>query len=180
MRKISFILSMAVLSLVTFSCQCEKHIFSKMVREDDMAVIESYVSDSINYDSFLIMPTKVLFNFKDGPLGFLVGPLYENLKMDINNFNPIYFMTIQDKDVYLNSDISDMMDKDGEPAVKYCPQDSVVFCLDCEDISYTKQAIVNYLKRARLFYRDNGKLYINNRPDTFFLPRIKEDKLIDE
>lgn len=181
MKKIIILMSViSILILIISNSHFKKNVFKYAIKEECMAIINTYVEDSDKYNSYLIMPTGMLFNHENAPLGYLIGPLYKGIENEIDGFNPVSIMKIKGKRIYLYSDISDLIFLGTDTIMKYCPKDSVIISRDNKDTLYTEYILVNYLKRARMFYKCRGKFLINNSPDTFFLPKINIEYVVEE
>lgn len=170
----------SILILIISNSHFKKNVFKYTIQEDCMDIINAYVEDSDKYNSYLIMPTKMLFNHENAPFGYLIGPLYKGLENEIDGFNPVSIIKIKGKKIYLYSDISDLISFGTDTIMKYCPEDSIVISRNDKDVLYTEYILVNYLKRARMFYKCRGKFLINNSPDTFFLPKINIEYVVEE
>lgn len=181
MKKIVILISaISILILIISNLHFKRNVFKYTIQEDCMDIINAYVEDSDKYNSYLIMPTKMLFNHENAPFGYLIGPLYKGLENEIDGFNPVSIIKIKGKKIYLYSDISDLISFGTDTIMKYCPEDSVVISRNDKDVLYTEYILVNYLKRARMFYKCRGKFLINNSPDTFFLPKINIEYVVEE
>ncbi len=170
----------SILILIISNSHFKKNVFKYAIKEECMAIINTYVEDSDKYNSYLIMPTGMLFNHENAPLGYLIGPLYKGIENEIDGFNPVSIMKIKGKRIYLYSDISDLIFLGTDTIMKYCPKDSVIISRDNKDTLYTEYILVNYLKRARMFYKCRGRFFINNSPDTLFLPKINMEYVVEE
>jgi len=181
MKKIIILMSViSILILIISNSHFKKNVFKYAIKEECMAIINTYVEDSDKYNSYLIMPTGMLFNHENAPLGYLIGPLYKGIENEIDGFNPVSIMKIKGKRIYLYSDISDLIFLGTDTIMKYCPKDSVIISRDNKDTLYTEYILVNYLKRARMFYKCRGRFFINNSPDTLFLPKINMEYVVEE
>ena len=88
------------------------------------------------------------------------------------------FLEIDGKKVYLFSEVSHLLNNDHIPISDYFKPDSVlIFSYDQQRI-YNHNRLINYLKRAKLLYFEQGKLRICNSPATLYLPTIKVDSLV--
>lgn len=181
MKKIVILISaISILILIISNLHFKRNVFKYTIQEDCMDIINAYVEDSDKYNSYLIMPTKMLFNHENAPFGYLIGPLYKGLENEIDGFNPVSIIKIKGKKIYLYSDISDLISFGTDTIMKYCLEDSIVISRNDKDVLYTEYILVNYLKRARMFYKCRGKFLINNSPDTFFLPKINIEYVVEE
>ena len=61
------------------------------------------------------------------------------------------------------------------PISDYLKPDSVLIFNYGQQRIYNHNRLINYLKRAKLLYFEQGKLCICNSPDTLYLPLIKID-----
>jgi len=151
--------------LLLFMVSCDKSSRIQMaLNEETQDAVSDYISKNEGYNSYLLFPSRFLFNDREEFSGLLIGPLYKDVFDDgtiVGNF------VIHNKRVFVMSDYSDFLMHDME--IEFCPKDSV-------DIQYGDikiySPLINYIKRAYLLYYKNNALHINYRPDTLFLPKI--------
>ena len=93
------------------------------------------------------------------------------------NFAPIEFLEVDRKKVYLFSEVSYLTNNDNNPINNYCKPDSTLLLSYDNQQTYCHYHLVNYLKRAKLLFFEQGKLRISNSPDTLYLPTIKIDSI---
>lgn len=173
-NKLLTIAQSITLALAMAGCT-NKHPYQ--VRQDCYAAIETYVASHKEYNSFLLLSTQKLFNEDGTHPGFLIGPLYKGLDKELKNFAPIEFLEVDGKKVYLFSEVSYLTNNDNNPINNYCKPDSTLMLSYDNQQTYCHYRLVNYLKRARLLFFEQGKLRISNSPDTLYLPTIKIDSL---
>ena len=158
---------------------CQKQA-SYTIKDDYYVIIRKYVLAHRQYNSFLLMSTGQLFNENRKYRGFLLGPLYENMEKEIQDFSLIDFLEIDGKRIYLSSEASSIIQQK-ELDINYCVADSiVVFTYGEGQKIYSHSSLINYLKRSMLLYKNKGVIYINNSSDTLFLPQFKLDQLINK
>ena len=93
-NKLLTIAQSITLALAMASCT-NKHPYQ--VRQDCYAAIETYVASHKEYNSFLLLSTRKLFNEDGTHPGFLIGPLYKGLDKELKNFAPIEFLEVDGK-----------------------------------------------------------------------------------
>ena len=163
-----------ILALATVGCTQKRPY---QVRRDCYTAIKAYVAEHKECNSFLLLSTQKLFNEDGKHPGFLIGPLYKGLDKELKNFAPIEFLEVDGKKVYLFSEVSYLTNNDNNPITNYCKPDSTLLLSYDNQQTYCHYRLVNYLKRAKLLFFEQGKLRISNSPDTLFLPTIKIDSL---
>lgn len=77
-NKLLTIAQSITLTLAMASCT-NKHPYQ--VRQDCYAAIETYVASHKEYNSFLLLSTRKLFNEDGTHPGFLIGPLYRVIQL---------------------------------------------------------------------------------------------------
>ena len=173
-NKLLTIAQSITLALAMAGCT-NKHPYQ--VRQDCYAAIETYVASHKEYNSFLLLSTRKLFNEDGTHPGFRIGPLYKGLDKELKGFAPIEFLEVAGKKIYLFSDVSYLTNNDNNPTIHYCKPDSTLLLSYDNQQIYCHYRLTNYLKRAKLLFFEQGKLRISNSPDTLYLPTIKIDSL---
>ena len=167
-----------ILFVLTLVVGCTKN-------ESDIEEI-NYICNKIAEDcagnkSLLILKSTDIPSFKEKAKGYWVGPFYKGLLLSPNDKfisskkikliynNARLHIYLLDKTMFKNEDIN----------LLFCEQDSVPILYDNDkDTAFiTKDAFVNYTKRAKLYKLVKKQLYINNQPDTLVLPICKKDTL---
>lgn len=174
------ILALFFIIIVLFvSCNKEKHqMFS--LRKDFIDAIESYVRNDTNcerHDSYIIIPSENLYTTDIVPKGYLIGPYYKDI-FGKKKHEIAKLIEVNAKNIYV--DVSKMpIDTIRKDDIHYCSEDSILMCtIDGIPLYYSHEQIVNYLKRAHLLYYIDSHLIINEKADTFYLPKlIKSIKL---
>ena len=161
-----------ILALATAGCTPKK---SYQVRPDCYAAMKAYVAVHKEYNGFLLLSTQKLFNEDGTHPGFLIGPLYKGLDKELKDFAPTEFLEIDGRKVYLFSEVSYLLNNDHIPISDYFKPDSILILSYGQQRIYNHNRLINYLKRAKLLYFEQGKLRISNSPDTLYLPVIKID-----
>ncbi len=166
-----------VLSCVLFiSCKnsSNKIEINWQLRDDTYEIIQEYIRKYPQYNTYLMLPVTDPYKKKDiicnreltiESTGFLLGPCY-NFFLDKDFFHVQDYLSFKmmNKKIYIKTDMTNMyqdVDKKWENTVQ------IDSCLD--DFGYKSKAFpTNYLKRAILIYQKNGKVFVNNKPDTLF------------
>ena len=165
-----------ILLLLLVSCRCDKtgEIGFKFNKETSSA-IEEYISKNGRYDSYLLFPSSFLFNDRKEYTGLLVGPMYKDVW---DEDKVVSHFLVNGKNVYVMSDCSCFMRH--ETKIKYCKPDSVY--IQYGDMAISDHTpIINFIKRSFLLYYRNKKLQINMKPDTLFIPKIRQSvNVIDD
>jgi hypothetical protein len=161
-----------ILALATVGCTQKRDY---QVRRDCYTAIKVYVAEHKECNSFLLLSTQKLFNEDGTHPGFLIGPLYKGLDKELKDFAPTEFLEIDGRKVYLFSEVSYLLNNDHIPISGYLKPDSVLILSYDQQRIYNHNRLINYLKRAKLLYFEQGKLRICNSPDTLYLPVIKVD-----
>lgn len=148
--------------LLLFMVSCDKSSRIQMaLNEETQDAVSDYISKNEGYNSYLLFPSRFLFNDREEFSGLLIGPLYKDV---FDDGTIVGIFVIHNKRVFVMSDYSDFLMHDME--IEFCPKDSV-------DIQYGDikiySPLINYIKRAYLLYYKNNALHINYRPDTLFL-----------
>ena len=76
------------------------------IRQDCYSAIQDYVAEHESYNSFLLLSTKKLFNGNVFYQGFLIGPLYEGLDVELKDFRAIELCEFKEKKIFVFSEIS--------------------------------------------------------------------------
>lgn len=164
----------SILLLLLVSCRCDKteEIGFNFNKETSLA-IEEYISKNGGYDSYLLFPSRFLFNDRKEYTGLLVGPMYKDIW---NKDRIVCHFLVKNKNVYVMSDCSRFMQH--KVKIKYCNTDSVNIYGD--EIIFSKDPLTNFIKRSCLLYYKENELQINMEPDTLFLPKIKQTVIVDD
>lgn len=137
--------------------------------------IKCYVDrDTSVHNSYLILYIDKVFHERTIPNGYLVGPLYPGLSASLHQKEYIKLFDYKKKAVYLYDIDTEFLQSSHEPT-KFCKQDSVLFY----DTIYSKDPMINFLKRANLFYFRKGKMVIEAKVDTLILPKLYIDRPIN-
>ena len=164
---------------------CTERQESRLFNNEFMDSIYSYIiQDSLRHDSYIIFPAKVFFNENQGQEGMLVGPLYQGILSPNSEKNYIKLKGYGATSLYFYCNEIDFFDDLSScQNIKYTQQDSVILYRSIQQDSvilyrsiYTKSPIINYLKRANLFFYKEKQLYKEQNVDSLFLPRIVLDE----
>jgi len=118
-----------------------------------------------------------LFNGNVFYQGFLIGPLYEGLDVELKDFRAIELCEFKKKKIFVFSEISYIIKDNGNYKVDCCKRDSILDLSCYGENKYTYSSLINYLKRGRLLYYRDGKSHVLNNPDRLYLPTIKIDSV---
>lgn len=147
-------------------------------------ICKNIAEDSVKIKSLLILKTIDIPTFKKKAKGYLVGPFYKGLLLPPNN----KFILSQNIKLIYNDNYTSLYIYDKTKSRKekmdvcFCDQDSIpiLFDNDKDTAFITKDAFINYIKRAKLYEIVEKQLLINNQPDTLVLPICKKDTLHGE
>ena len=106
-----------------------------------------------------------------------VGNFSKGLDKELKDFALTEFLEVDGKKIYLFSEVSYLTSNDNNPTIHYCKPDSTLLLSYDNQQTYCHYRLVNYLKRAKLLFFEQGKLCISNSPDTLYLPTIKVDSI---
>lgn len=160
-----------LLMTIFSSCHSDK-IVSEEIQKEYYDAIEDYILSKREYDQFLLIPAKKFFTERDDIDGILIGPLYpvilelmETNALILTRFpsNQTVYYTTDFKDIFVKRNLNFKTIKDSVFSYK----------LNGVDI-YDRNPLINFLKRSRLFYYNENKLFTNIQPDTLFLPIVLE------
>ena len=159
------------------------------VMDDDhmiMSVIESYVSDHPDYNTFVVYDSWNEFFedsafYKEFPPGYILGPCYQNQLKQKDSYS---YIDVGNSRVYIKSTKLRLgKEKGKENWTNTNPLDTVV--LKEKDKRYLwiekdpwgkRDPWFNNLLRAIYLYKKDNVWYINNRPDSIFFPeRVETD-----
>lgn len=136
--------------------------------------INCYIDrDSTSHHSYLIIYTDKLYHERKITNGYLVGPLYYGLYTSLRKENFIKLFCYKKKIVYLYSVGAEFL-KSSNATINFCEQDS---CILYNNV-YSKEPLINFLKRANLFYYKKDRMYVESEIDTLFMPKLSIDKPI--
>lgn len=165
------------LSVITLIMGCKTKPIDKCVIIDEsyMSAIETYISKNPQYNTFLIKDSyQEMFSTIKYPIGILIGPGYRNL---VEGKNYSYF-DIRDSRVYIYSDTTvEIINKSNKNDywINKNPRDSVI--LGNTNI-WLYNSWENYIYKAAFIYKVNDIVYLNQRPDTIFVPQYVESQII--
>lgn len=162
------LLNIIIFVLLIISCADNYDCRWKM-KKDCRDSIKAYISSHKDYSSYLVV-LKHTVSDQLGIIttGFLIGPLYCQSKQELHSLLPI---VIDNAKVFILSDLQLIMDV----------PEMFVSERDINSYGYNKDSgAVNYIRHAVYMYYNDSILMVNTRPDTLFLPKIVEDKMISE
>lgn len=164
-----------VLLSFLISCRCDntEKIHIRFKKEISSA-IEKYVSKNNNHDSYLLFPSSFLFNDRKEYTGLLIGPMYEYI-WDKDRI--VGYFPVKGKKVYVMYDGLSFIQHETE--INFCKADSINIQFGDTLIS-NHTPLINFIKRSFLLYYRNKNLQINTKPDTLFLPKIRQTVTISE
>lgn len=137
-----------------------------------MSVIESYISDHPDYNTFLIHDSDNEFFFEeDIPSGYIIGPCYQNQLYHGDHYS---FVDVGKSRIYIKSSKLKWGKVEGrENWTNQHPIDSIM--IEGESSS-SRDPWDNNIFRAIFLYKKNDTWYIDHRPDTtFYIKRVKSD-----
>ncbi len=142
-------------------------------------ICQEKTKDRTGYNSLLILKSNDIPAFKDKANGYWVGPFYKGLLLSPNDkIIPSKNIKLIYNDAHLHIYLLDktMLRKENANLF-FCKQDSVpILYADSKDTAFiSKDAFVNYTKRAKLYKITQKQLYINNQPDTLVMPICQKD-----
>lgn len=148
------------------SCSSRKDVYLSL-RDDVANAIMQYVSkDTVGHKIFAIVPThNMVNNLKTQQQGYLIGPLYKRLLLELHREHMVLIWEENDQKVYLVTKYETILQGDNQIEPKYfAPQDSLIIGSYVSD-----SGTINYMKRAiYISFDPNNKIIINTRPDTIF------------
>ena len=139
------------------------------MKKDCRDSIKAYISSHKEYSAYLVvLKHTVSDQLGITTTGFLVGPLNRQSKQELHSLLPI---VIDNAKVFILTDLQLIMDV----------PEMFVSESDINSYGYNKESgAVNYIRHAVYMYYNDSILMVNTRPDTLFLPKIVEDKMISE
>lgn len=173
-----------VLLIVAYGCKNIKDTGTYIeIKQEYRDVVFEYINNNENYNTFLLIPMQRVFSAKfiDAKYGngYLIGPCFPLLKEFYKGSGFVKVGDVSGKRVYMLSQFSELFENNDTTWENTCKLDKFVLLREHhkEEI-YPKgpsSNIINYLCRANLVSKSNGKIIVNTRPDTLVLPVIKED-----
>lgn len=157
-----------VLLFIFFLTSCQKDENNIVINQDSFRAIKCYISKH-NYQAYLLLSTKELFNDRKNCSGYLIGPFYRDILVDRGKTR---LLEIDKKNVYILSDLSVFLRQYIAPQDDNTSDSTFLYMMG-DNAIYTHDALVVYLKKSILLFYNNGKLYKNLRPDTLYLPKIQ-------
>ena len=188
-KRILFVLIIIALIMVAGCTTKEK---SSMKDYDAiMSIIETYVSENSNYNTFIMYDSLTDWFEDDEELssefrpGYFVGPCYEDLLKrhychnDLSKQDDFYsFIDVGKSRIYIFGSKKGWGEEKGKDNwVNKHPEDTVwVEGVDNKDPWIKKDPWRNYFCRAIYFYKKDDVWHVNHRPDTvFLLQRVETD-----
>ncbi len=143
------------------------------LKEDCRDSIKAYISAHKEYESYLVV-LKHAVSYQEGVIttGFLIGPLYDQQKHELN---PLLSIKIDNAKVFIMSDLQLLLDVPPMPV-----NDEKYVKSTTYDYNKKESAAVNYVRHSVYMYYSDSVLMVNNRPDTLFLPKIIVDEMVTE
>ena len=154
---------------IVIGCKTDENRLSVEAGKAIVSKIEEYVSTHTNYDRFLILDSwSESFSIEKYPSGYILGPYYHGMLKQIEKYPYIY---INRSRIYVNS--SSLRIYDNEISVMYESH------TDSSENDYyiINDAWSDYIYKAVFFYKKDGNWYINQRPDTIFVPKCVESNI---
>lgn len=156
--------------LIPFFISCVNNYDCRWkLKKDCRDSIKAYISSHKEYSAYLVvLKHTVSDQLGIATTGFLVGPLNRQSKQELHSLLPI---VIDNAKVFILTDLQLIMDV----------PELFVSESDINSYGYNKESgAVNYIRHAVYMYYNDSILMVNTRPDTLFLPKIVEDKMISE
>ena len=151
---------------------CRDNVFDKILCDLE--------TDSLNYASYLIINSSYIPIWKQKNNGYWVGPFYKGLLF------PPHDKFIKKRYIYKmfsNRNIYMLDSTNQEGFVTdfvYCKQDTIPLMDGKDTVMMSSDSFVTYTMKAKLYEEENGKVNVNNQPDTLVMPVVKKDELIGE
>lgn len=154
--------------IIYSSCSSNEFDKSKYIKKEYYTAIKEYVMEKKEYDQFLLIPADKFITERDDVNGYLIGPFYP-LMLELLELDALELVRFPSgKTVFYTTDFTGLF----EPTNNYLKniKDSVFDYKSRAGDNYTRNPLINFLKRSRLMILDN-KMSINRQPDTLFLPK---------
>ena len=167
------IISFIIISLSLFQ-SCVREGKEINFKDEFIDSVKSYIrNDRLRHNSYIIFPANYFFTENKRYEGLLIGPLYKDISTQDDEKHYIKVMTYNSSSVYYYCpDIKFVSYPFTSEHIQFCKSDSIVLYKQ----TFTRSPIINYLKRAVLYFYKDNYLYKQNNVDSLFLPRIKDDK----
>lgn len=137
-------------------------------------------TDSLNYASYLIINSSYIPIWKQKTNGYWVGPFYKGLLFPPHDkfIKKIYiYKMFSNRNIYM----LDSTNQEGFVTdFVYCKQDTIPLMDGKDTVMMSSDSFVTYTMKAKLYEEENGKVNVNNQPDTLVMPVVKKDELIGE
>lgn len=142
---------------------------------DDQNVVKeiSRYIDKTSYDSYAVVYTSQLTGFDSLQTGILIGPFYKGLIEQLKISSIKNIGECSNRKIYLLSTSQTRPVAKDLSDIAFCSMDSSLVTKDREYEMYTKNCLINFLRKSVLMYNDKTTLIINQRPDTLVLPKIE-------
>lgn len=178
-----------ILLVAAYGCKNAKDAGNYIeIKQEYHDVVCEYINNHENYNTFLLIPMQRVFSankfiYAKYGNGYLIGPCFPLLKEFYKGSGFVKVGDVSGKRVYMLSQFSELFENNDTTWENTCKLDKFVLLREHhkEEI-YPKDPssnIINYLCRANLVSKSNGKIIVNTRPDTLVLPIIKEDYPIE-
>ncbi len=170
-----------LLFLILF-VSCNKNEKKQMVsfKKDFIEAIENYVRNDTGFDkhhSYIIIPSDCLYTTAVVPTGYLIGPYYEDV-LGKKKEEIAKLMEVNSKDIFVEASKMPFVTVDIN-SIHYCDKDSIMLhTVDGTPMFYSHENVINYLKRAHLLYYVDSHLIVNEKADTFYLPKCIKMEIV--
>ena len=156
-----------VFSFLMVSCEYNRPS-TLAFKQEFVDSIKSFIDrDSIMHCSYLILHTDKVSHDRKIPNGYLIGPLYDDLSPTFKKYESVILFSNKKITVYLYHIGAEFIQESSD-SIKFCKQDSILIC----DTIYIKSPIINFLKRANLFYYKDGMISVRGEVDTLFMRKL--------
>lgn len=178
-----------ILLVAAYGCKNAKDAGNYIeIKQEYHDVVCEYINNHENYNTFLLIPMQRVFSankfiYAKYGNGYLIGPCFPLLKEFYKGSGFVKVGDVSGKRVYILSQFSELFENNDTTWENTCKLDKFVLLREhYKEEIYPKDPssnIINYLCRANLVSKSNGKIIVNTRPDTLVLPIIKEDYPIE-
>ncbi len=186
------ILFIILYSMLHISCSSEKDNKKQIIdgtnliltdsnielKYDVLCLIKDYMHNYPQFNAFVLMTSnELLIDGSYYPKGFFLGPAYDGL---FKNTFPIFYIKLDEKYIFVASDVENLAEISNASHSIFLKEviPRGVDSLELASGWIIKNGDELYMYRAIYFSKNKAKeIFVNNRPDTIFMPKL--DKIID-